>query len=154
MVKFGKKMMFRAIMMVTATLCMFSGVQADEQIAGNNCPKPYLIIDFEDQTQMQMLERDFISYEACFIDYAIAVSEKVTARKEALDNEVPEESWTDENEDEQIEIMDEALETMEAYGEVLDRSRQDFEELVQAILERVPAKVFNQWDAETKVVEP
>ena len=154
MVKFGMKMMLRAIMMVTATLSMFSGVQADEQIVGNNCAKPYLNIDFEDQTQMQMLERDFISYEACFIDYAEAVSEKVSARKEDLDNEVPEESWTDENEDQQIEIMDEALETIEAYGVALDRSRQDFEELVQAILEKVPANVFNQWDAETKVVEP
>lgn len=148
------KMMFRAIMMVTATLCMFSGVQADEQIAGNNCPKPSLNIDFENQTQMQMLEHDFISYEACFKDYAIAVFEKVTARKEVLDNEVPEESWTDENEDDQVEIMEEALENMEAYGEALERSRQDFEELVRAILEKVPAKVFNQWNAETKVIEP
>jgi len=147
-------MMFRAIMVVTATLCVYSGIQADEQIAGNSCPKPYLNIDIEDQTQMQMLERDFISYEACFIDYAIAVSEKVSARTEALDSAVPDESWTEEDEDEQIEIMEDALEAIEAYGEALDRSRQDFEALVQTILEKIPANVFNQWDAETKVVEP
>jgi len=140
-------------MMVAAVLSEFSGVQANEQITGNNCPKPYLNIDPEDQTQMQILERDFIAFEACFVDYAITVSEKVAAQKEALDNAVPEDSWTDENENEQIEIIEEALETIEAYGEALDRSRQDFKELVQAILEKVPANVFNQWDAETKVAQ-
>ncbi len=79
-------------MMATATLGIFSGVQADDQIIDNSCPKPYLIIDIEYQTQMQMLDRDFISYEASVKENAIAVSEKVVAQKATLENAVPEKS--------------------------------------------------------------
>lgn len=147
-------MIIRTIMIVTATLCLYSGVQANEQIAGNSCPKPFLNIDFEDQTQIQMLEHDFVSYEECVIDYAITMHEKVAALLDVINSEIPEESWTDESEDDQVKILDEAIETMEAYSAALVRSRQDFEELVQAILEKVPARTFNQWDAETKVAEP
>jgi hypothetical protein len=145
------KMMLRAIMMATTILCMISGVQADEKITGNNCPKPSLNIDFEDPAQMQILEHDFIAYEECIKSYAIAMYERMAAINEVLENEVPKQSWTDENEDEQIKIIEEALETLEADGETLVRSRQDLEGLVRAILKNVPAKVFNQWDAETKI---
>ncbi len=147
------KTMFRTITMLAAILCATPGICADEQLAGNDCPEPYLDIDFSDPGQLQILEREFISYEACFIDYAIAISEKVSARKEALDEEVPEDSWTAEKEDEQIRAMDAAIRDLEAYGAALAKSRRDFERVVRAILKNVPAEVFNQWNAETKVAE-
>ena len=147
------KTRLRTIILLTATLCALPAICADEQVAGNNCPKPYLDIDFADQDQLQILEREFIFYEACFIDYAIAISEKVNARKKALDKEVPADSWTAEKEDEQIRAMDAAIKDLEAYGEALAQSRRDFEQVVRAILEKLPAKVFNQWNAETKVAE-
>jgi hypothetical protein len=148
------KKMIRSIVFVAATLCALTGVHADEQVASDICPKPYLDIDFEDQSHMQILERDFISYEACITDYAIAIVEKVRARKQALDTEVAEESWSEENEDEQTKAIEDALEDVEAYSEALARSRQDFERVVQAILGEIPADVFNQWGAETKVAQP
>ena len=148
------KTILRAITVITAALCVTPGASADEQVAGNNCPKPYLDIDVADSGQLQILEREFILYEACFIDYALALSEKVNARKAALDKEVPEDSWSAEREDEQIRAMDEAIKDLEAYGEALAQSRRDFKQVVRAILTKVPANVFNQWDAETKIAEP
>lgn len=146
--------MLVAFVLGAAPILAFSGTGDDEQIPPNTCPKPYLEIDYEDQAQMKMLERDFISYETCFLDYAIAISERVNARKDALDKEVPEESWTAENEEEQVNAIEDAIEDLEAYGDALTRSRQDFEEVVRAILNEVPANIFNQWGAETKVAEP
>lgn len=146
--------MLVAFVLGAAPNLVFSEAGADEQISQNTCPKPYLEIDYADEAQMQMLERDFIAYETCFLDYAIAISEKVNARKDALDKEVPEESWTAENEEEQVKAIEDAIEDLEAYGDALTRSRQDFEEVVRAILNEVPANTFNQWGAETKVAEP
>lgn len=141
-------------MLLSAISCLFSVVQANEQISGISCTKPSLNIDFEEETQVQMLEHDFKAYEACITDFAMTAIEVVNRHKQVLDVEVTEESWTAENEQEQLALIEETLEIITAQQEALARAKQDLKDVIAAIVENVPVEIFNQWDVDSKVVEP
>jgi hypothetical protein len=166
MTAFGRKQPPRCVLMLSnkkgchviillfAISCSFSVIQANEQISGIICTKPSLNINFEEETQVQMLEHDFNAYEACIIDFAMTANELVIRHKQILDVEVAEESWTAENEQEQLALIEETLQIITAQQEALARAKQDLKDVIAAIVENVPVEVFNQWDVESKVVEP
>ena len=145
---------YRVIMLLSAISFLFSVVQANEQIGGSICPKPSLNIDFEEETQVQMLEHDFEAYEACITDFATTANEVVIRQKQILDVEVTEESWTAENEQEQLALIEETLKIITAQQEALAQAKQDLKDVIAAIVEVVPVEIFNQWDVESKVAEP
>ena len=145
------KKKYHVIMLLSAILFLFSGVQANEQISGITCTKPSLNINFEEETQVQMLEHDFKAYEACIIDFAMTANEVVIRHKQILDVEVAEESWTAENEQEQLALIEETLEIITAQQEALARAKQDLKDVIAAIVENVPVEIFNQWDVDSKV---
>ena len=142
------------LLIAVAVLFLFSGVQAQEHEGNASCAKPGLSIDFESEDQMRLLERDFVAFEACVIDYVTALHAEVSALNEAIASVTKNESLTAADEDEVIEFLSESLQTMESYRASVERATKDLEGVVQAILENVPAGVFNQWDAQTKVAEP
>ena len=147
------KVVYPELAIAAAALCLYSAVQAAEQFGSANCAKPNLNMDFQNQAQIRMLEHDFGAYEACVVDYVSAVHAKVRALEKAVVDLTNEEPLADEYDGDTVEFLDEMVETMEGYKESVDHAKRDLEIVVQAILERVPARIFNQWDAETKVVE-
>ncbi len=67
---------------------------------------------------------------------------------------MPEESWTPENEQEHLALLEETLGIITAQQEALAQAKQDLKEVIAEIVEVVPAETFDQWDVESKVVEP
>ncbi len=152
--RLSTKKSYHVIMLLSAISFLFSVVQANEQISGSTCPKPSLNINFGEEAQVQMLEHDFKAYEACITDFATTSNEVVIRQERILDVEVPEESWTPENEQEQLALIEETLKIITAQQEALARAKQDLKDVIAAIVEVVPVETFNQWDVESKVVEP
>jgi hypothetical protein len=148
------KKWFHVIARVSAISCLFSVVQANEQLSDVSCTKPSLNIDFEEETQVQMLEHDFKAYEACIMDFAMTSNEVAIRHKQVIEVAMREESWTPENEQEHIALLEDTLEIAAAQQEALARATQDLKDVITEITENVPVDIFNQWDVISKVAEP
>lgn len=98
-----------------------------------------------------MLGRDFVAYETCIIEFAVALSEKVAAQEEIVNGITQKDSWTDEDEEAQLRTLEQAIELIDSYNAALRSSSTELRGVVQAILEILPAAEFNEWDAQTKV---
>lgn len=144
--------MLRVFTIAAATLILLTGARADEQMVGASCVEPKLNIDVENESQIRLLEHDFVAYEACVIDYVSATHKELLALEEAVSDVVNEESSMDD--DEAVEFLEGVVEAMEMHREAIEGAKQNLEGMVRAILDKVPAKVFNQWNTATKVGEP
>ncbi len=147
MLKSAMTPIHRAITRLLAAIALFSVVWADGQANDDSCAKPHLTIDFADETQVQLLAHDFAAYESCITDFILTTGDFVVARREAVERAVADESLS-------VEQIEAELVTLVEYQEAAGRAKQDLKTVIDAILEDVPARVFNQWDAESKVAEP
>lgn len=126
---------------------------ADDTVAQFDCVEPSLNIDFEDESQLRLLERDFISYEDCYIAYATTLQNLVAEHNEMLSRDNPEANWANESEDVVLARLQNSLQVLTAGKESLDRASDSLRDLIARILEHVPADEFNAWDAQSKFVE-
>jgi len=136
-------LVFRAAAMVAASVFLFSSAQAT---VDHTCIEPTLNIDPEDETQVQLLAQDFRAYEECIVDFAKSALEIMNASTETLELAFQDESFTPERAEAELKIMTE-------YRDAVTRAKQDLITLIEAILEKVPAEEFNQWDAVSKAAE-
>jgi len=132
-----------AVVIVAASVFLFSGAQAT---VDNSCIKPVLNMDFEDETQVQLLKSDFKAYEECIIDFSKAALEIVNASKETVELAFNDESFTP-------ELAEAELQIITKHQDAVASAAQDLRMMIEAILEHVPEVEFNQWNAVSKVVE-
>ena len=126
---------------------------ADDTVAQFDCVEPSLNVDFDDASQLRMLERDFIAYEDCYIAYATTLQNLVAVHNEMLSRENPEENWANESEEVVLARLQNSLQVLTEGKESLDRASDSLRDLIARILEHVPADEFNEWDAQSKFVE-
>lgn len=122
-----------------------------EQLGEFECVEPSLNINFSNETQLRLLERDFKAYEACYIEYTESAKRLLKFHQDRLSQQNPDENWANESEEIMLARLQASLTALTDGQEKLRYAEDTLADLISRILEHVPAEDFNEWDVESRV---
>lgn len=122
-----------------------------EQLGEFECVEPSLNINFNNATQLRLLERDFKAYEACANEYMESARRVLKLHQDKLSQQDPDESWANESEEIVLARLQASLTALTDGQDKLRYVEDTLADLVSRILEHVPAEDFNEWDVESRV---
>lgn len=130
----------------------FSSLAAGQELLGEfACVEPSLNINFDSETQLRLLERDFKAYEACSIEYAESAKRVLKFHQDRLSQENPGQDWANESEQIVLARLQASLSALTEGQEKVRLAEDALTDLISRILEHVPAEEFNEWGAQSRV---